>query len=175
MLVLSAVVRGHVGVGHAPPALKSALAVDGHKAPSAWLVRHVGHAIDDPGAIVTAMEIWAERVLLLALPLTALATKILFAGRRPPIPMFDHVIFALHSLGFAFLLLAVVVAGDTIGLDVVDYGLLLLPLHAFRHMRGAFGGGLVATSARTVLLRGVEAAGLLALTAVVALIGLQWG
>ena len=175
LVVLSAVVRGHVGLGHAPPDWHDALVVDGHPALSAWLVRHVGHAVDDPAAIVAEMEVWAERMLLLALPLTAVSMKILFAGRRPSIPIYDHTIFGLHSLGFAMLLLAVVVAGDTLGLDVVDWGLLLLPLHAYRHMRGAFGGGAVATAARTILLLGVEATGLLVLTVILALIGLEWG
>ena len=139
-----------------------------------WLRVHLGRAANDPAAVVREMGDWAERATLLMLPVAALSSKLLFLGRRPAIRFFDHVIFAMHSLAFAMLLLAAaaIAAGwwDDAGLL-----LLLIPVHVFRHLRGAFGGGRVATAIRVCLLVGGEFCGFGAIVVLLALVGLEFG
>ena len=166
----------HVGHGKPPANWQRELVIAKHPALTVWLQRHVGHAVVDPEAIVREMEAWAERLVLLMLPIAALTLKALFAERRPPIPLYDHVIFGLHSLAFAMLLLAALICVDkVIGHDIRLVLVLLIPAHVYRHLRGAFGGGSGAAALRTLVLLGVEVAGLTGLAVVLALIGLEWG
>ena len=164
--------------GHAAPSSEwtRRLVVAKHPDLTAWLQRHVGHAVDDPEAIVREVETWAERLLPLMLPVAAVTLGLLFARRRPTIPLYDHMVFGLHSLAFGMLLIAALMQADRlVGDDVQTALFLLIPIHLYRHLRGAFGGREWVTALRTIVLLGAELVGLAVLVLALVLIGLQWG
>ncbi len=152
------------------------LVVARHPFLTAWLQRHVGHAVDDPEAVVREVEAWAERLLPLMLPVAAVTLRLLFARRAPSIPLYDHMVFGLHSLAFGMLLVAALMQADRlVGDDAQAALFLLIPIHLYRHLHGAFGSRRWTTALRTVLLLGTELVGLAALVLALLLIGLQWG
>ena len=166
----------HVGHGTPPANWPRDLVIAKHPGLTAWLQRHVGHAVSHPEAIVREMETWVERLVLLMLPIAAVTLKLLFVGRRPPIPLYDHVVFGLHSLAFGMLLIAVAMPADRlVGDDAQAALFLLIPVHVYRHLRSTYGGGRWATALRTVVLLGAELAGLAGIALALALIGLEWG
>ena len=120
---------------------------------SHWLRDHVGHAVDDPDAVARTMREWAERFAFLLLPLSALSLKLLFPFRRDA-TLYDHLIFTLHSLSFAGMLIALTMVLSFV--PVVDNwtGLLLfaLPGHLFAHMRGLYRISVVGTLLRMAAL-----------------------
>ncbi len=167
-----------VHYGHATPSANwtRRLVVAKHPDLTAWLQRHVGHAADDPEAVAREVEAWAERLLPLLLPVAAVALGLLFARRRPTIPLCDHTVFGLHSLAFGMLLVAALMQADRlVGDDAQAALFLLIPIHLHRHLRGAYGGREWMTALRTIVLLGAELDGLAALVLALALIGLQWG
>ena len=166
----------HVRHGAPPANWTRHLVIARHPALTAWLQRHVGHAVADPEAILREMGTWVERLVLLLLPVAAVVLKLLFVGRRPAIPLYDHVVFGLHSLAFGMLLIAALVQVDRLLGDDVQAALcLLLPVHVFRHLRATYGGGRWAAALRTITLLGAELVGLAGVTLALALIGLEWG
>ncbi|WP_428394614.1 DUF3667 domain-containing protein [Lichenicoccus sp.] len=166
----------HVGHGAPPGDWTRQLVIAKHPGLTAWLQHHVGHAASDPKAIVREMGTWVERLVLLMLPIAAVTLKLLFVGRRPRVPLYDHVVFGLHSLAFGMLLIAALMQVDRLlGDDVQAVLCLLIPVHVFRHLRGTYGGGRWATATRTIMLLGAEFVGLTGIVVALALIGLEWG
>jgi hypothetical protein len=151
----------------------------GHPRVTAWLRAHVGSAVDDPREVEHVMGEWAERLVLLLLPITACVLWLLHAVPRP-VPLFDHAIFALHSLTVAILALTVLTLVRTVLPDGAE-GLAILAFagvmatHLFVHMRGFYRAGVVATLVRMVLLAVVTAVVCLGLIMLLTLIGLQLG
>ena len=166
----------HAGHGPAAADWTRGLVVPGYPRLTAWLRPRLGHAADDPEAVAREIEAWAERLLPLLLPVAAVTLRLLFARRRPRVPLYDHMVFGLHSLAFGMLLVAVLTQADRlVGDDAQAALFLLVPIHVHRHLHGAFGGRRWATALRTVVLLGAELVGLAALGLALVLIGLQWG
>jgi hypothetical protein len=127
-------------------------ALDALKAkPSArWMVERGEHAVQDPRALLTAMEHWSHQFAILMLPIAALLLSVLFAFRRG-VYVFDHLVFSMHSLSFQGLLLSgVFLAG--VWLSGAALLLLLAPVHLFVHMRGTYRISTIGTLIRMSLL-----------------------
>ena len=165
---------GNLDGTHASAAKIETIRIGHHPRLEHWLRFHLGHAANDPAAVVREMGDWAERATLLMLPVAALTSKLLYLERRPGIALFDHVIFAMHSLAFAMLLLAMVIVADGWWSDA-SLLLLLTPVHMFRHLREAFGGRRLAITIRVCLLLLGELCGFAAIVVLLALIGLEYG
>jgi len=94
----------------------------------------------------------AELFGLLTVPVAALLLWGLFAFPRRGFRLFDHLIFALHSLSFQFIILAAIqLLPDSLGILALPL-LVIMPAHLFFHMRGTYGGGVWATLLRMALL-----------------------
>ena len=127
-------------------------AADALKAkPSArWLVERSEAAIAHPEKLLTSMEHWSHQFAILMLPIAAVILSLLFAFKRG-VHVFDHLIFAMHSLAFQGLLLtAVFVSG--VWLVGTAWLLLLAPVHLFVHMRGTYRTSVLGTLLRMFLL-----------------------
>lgn len=105
---------------------------------------------DDPERFALIMEIWAHRVAILALPVSALMLTLLFAFNRR-FYVFDHVIFSMHSLSFQLLLLIVIMALSVLT-PLAWWLLWLAPVHLFLHMKGAYQRSVFGTLARMFVL-----------------------
>lgn len=144
----------------APPAAVAAAKVDraATDAPFVhWLRERARHAIAHPDDVFDAMERMAEISAVLMLPLTALLLGGLFAS-RPGLYLFDHLIFAMHSLTFVALLLSVVLLASLVT-PAATWLLLAIPVHLFAHLSGAYRTSVAGASMRLVgLMLGLVAA-----------------
>ena len=116
-----------------------------------WVRGRVTKAMDDPERFTMAMEQWSERFAFLMLPLAAGLLSLLFVFQRRFF-VFDHTIFALHSLSAAGLILtAWLLTRITIGgwAQLLWWG---LPVHLFAHMRGVYQTSILGTLIRMFLL-----------------------
>ncbi|HWW11868.1 MAG TPA: DUF3667 domain-containing protein [Brevundimonas sp.] len=115
-----------------------------------WFNSRMEQVRQDPARFALILEIWAHRVAILALPVSALMLTVLFAFNRRYY-VFDHVIFSMHSLSFQLLLLIVIM-----GLSVLTpwawWLLVLAPVHLFIHMKGAYQRSTIGTLARMFVL-----------------------
>jgi hypothetical protein len=116
-----------------------------------WLERRLNAALADPGGYAAAIETWARRLAILMLPIAAALLSLLFRRRRE-IVVFDHLIFAMHSLSFQGLLFSVVGLVNALPGEFGDWLLLLSPAHLFAHMRGVYRTGVIATLVRISVL-----------------------
>jgi hypothetical protein len=119
-----------------------------------WFQTRLAEVRDDPARFYLILEIWAHRVAILALPVSALMLTVLFIFNRR-FYVFDHVIFSMHSLSFQLLLL-IAIMGLSIFIGPIAWWLLwLAPVHLFVHMKGTYQrsvfGTLVRMSALFVL------------------------
>lgn len=116
-----------------------------------WLKTRIRAIRDNPERFALILEIWAHRVAILALPVSALLLTLLFAFNRR-FYVFDHLVFSMHSLSFQLLLLtAIFLLSLAVG-GAAWWLILLAPIHLYRHMRGAYGSGRVLTLVRMFLL-----------------------
>ena len=72
--------------------------------------------------------------------------------RRREVMVFDHLVFAMHSLSFQGMLLA---ATELVAILPNAWSLLILlagPPHLFVHLRGVYGTSVIGTLARMVVL-----------------------
>ncbi len=131
---------------------KTAVGVDivGDPKRTAWVKERLRHAIDNPDSFFFAMESWGHRFAILMLPIAALMLSVLFAFRKG-VYLFDHVIFAMHSLSFVGILLTTLFL-VAIAWSGVWWLLWALPVHLFVHMRGTYRTSVVGTLARMSLL-----------------------
>ena len=97
-----------------------------------------------------SMEGWAHQFAILLLPIAALMLSLLFVFKRG-VYVFDHLIFAMHSLSFQGVLLSVMFLSG-IYLNGVGWLLLLAPVHLFVHMRGTYRSSIFGTLLRMFLL-----------------------
>lgn len=117
----------------------------------AWLSSRMEAIQAEPGRFSMVMGVWAQRVVLISLPVSALILTCLFFWRRD-VFVFDHVIFSMHSLSFQLLLLTAILL-LAIGIGPAAWFLLFLsPVHLFVHMRGTYRSGTFATLLRMFLL-----------------------
>jgi hypothetical protein len=115
-----------------------------------WFNARMEAVQHDPARFYLILEIWAHRVAILALPVSALMLTVLFAFNRRYY-VFDHVIFSMHSLSFQLLLL-IVIMGLSILTPLAWWLLLLAPVHLFIHMKGAYQRSAIGTLARMFVL-----------------------
>ena len=138
-----------------------------------WLQSHIERAAADPRAFLDVVKEWSERFAFLMLPVgTILLTLIFIADRR--CTAYDHVIFTLHSLSFATLVMTVFILVPAAVGDLALLLLLLPPLHLFTHMRGVYRTGRTGTLLRMAALAFGSLIGILLLVAGILLIGLEF-
>jgi hypothetical protein len=139
---------------------------------AAWINPRVAAAVSHQAEFARAVESRLHTVAILFLPLFTLLLGLLFVGRR--IFLFDHAIFAMHSLSFLGLLSCVVsliaLAGPLRG-PVVFLSLATGLTHVFAHMRGVYRTSIAGTLVRLVLLIVLALASVVVLLA--ATIGLE--
>ena len=121
-----------------------------------WLRTRIQRAMDEPKEYVHILEGWGERFAFLMLPLTAFLLSLIFAFQRR-FWLYDHLVFAMHSLSFQGLLLSALLLWSTFMPDAMgDYGglafIVAAPWHLFAHLRGFYGGGRLLTLWRMFLL-----------------------
>ncbi len=142
------------------------------KARSAWLRERIMRAQRNPEQFTSAMEAWAHRLAILALPIGALFLALLYASKRR-FYVYDHLIFTMHSLSFQGLLVsAFFLASNVIG-DIAALLFLAAPVHLFVHMRGVYGSSIAGTLARMAVLAAGSAVGFTLLMMLLVLIGLN--
>jgi len=115
-----------------------------------WFNARMEQVRQDPARFALILEIWAHRVAILALPVSALMLTLLFAFNRRYY-VFDHVIFSMHSLSFQLLLLIVIMALGVLT-PLAWWLLLLAPVHLFIHMKGTYQRSTIGTLARMFVL-----------------------
>ena len=93
---------------------------------------------------------WAQRLAVLALPMSAALLGLMFFWRRG-VYLFDHLIFSMHSLSFQGLLLSVTMLGALLS-DWFQVLLIAAPVHLFVHLRGVYRLGVLATLWRILAL-----------------------
>jgi hypothetical protein len=139
-----------------PPAPPAAKAADGGSSANvdfdlgkknskraAWLKSQVQKAVKNPDAFYLAMQEWGHRGAVLMLPIAALMLTGLFAFRKG-VYVFDHLIFAMHSLSFLGVLLSAIFLAS-IYVGGAWWLLWAAPVHLFVHMRGTYGSGVLGT------------------------------
>jgi hypothetical protein len=135
-----------------------------------WIAGRLTVAASHPDAFQAQLNIWAQRLVFLALPLSAILLGGLFFWKRG-LFMFDHLIFSMHSLSFQGLLLSAVIAGEQLS---GWFGLLAIasPVHLFAHLKGTYGIGLAGTLVRMLLLFVGSVIGSVAIMSALFVIGL---
>ncbi len=93
---------------------------------------------------------WAQRLAVLALPLSAGLLGLMFFWRRG-VYLFDHLIFSMHSLSFQGLLLSTAMLGSLVS-GWFQLLFLVAPVHLFAHLRGTYGLGVFGTLWRMAVL-----------------------
>ncbi len=142
----------------------------GKTALNRWVVGRITRASENPELLFASMERWAHQFAILSLLVAAPLLALAFVFQRRFF-FFDHLIFAMHSLSFQGLLLAVALAlGGWVGGTDLLY--LISPVHLFIHMRGVYGTSVVGTLARMVFLFVGASFGFALLVAGLFLIGL---
>lgn len=117
--------------------------------PGYWNER-AKHAVEKPEAFLHALEQWGHRFAILMLPIAAAMLSVLFLFKRG-IYVFDHLIFAMHSLSFQGLLLTVIFLGSLMS-GLFWWLLWLMPVHLFAHMKGTYRSHTLSTLVRMWLL-----------------------
>ncbi|MGA0600382.1 DUF3667 domain-containing protein [Caulobacter sp. KR2-114] len=115
-----------------------------------WMEQKANYALAHPDAFQSQLTTWAQRLSILALPISAVLLGLLFVFRRG-VYMFDHLIFSMHSLSFQGLLLATVLALEQLWSGFA-WLMLASPVHLFFHLKGAYGLGVIGTLVRMLLL-----------------------
>ena len=115
-----------------------------------WLTTRLKIAAKDPAKFEATLTEWAQRLAVLALPVSAALLGLLFFWRRG-VYMFDHLIFSMHSLSFQGLLVAVAMARSQLS-GWFGWLLLIAPVHLFVHLKGTYGLGAFGTLARMLVL-----------------------
>lgn len=102
---------------------------------------------EDPERFALILEIWGHRVAILALPISALMLSLLFVFNRR-FYVFDHLIFSMHSLSFQMLLVTVIFLASMVVGGAAWWLILVMPVHLFVHMKGAYERSTFGTVAR---------------------------
>jgi hypothetical protein len=102
-----------------------------------WVEVRVQAVRDDPERFALIMEIWLHRIAILALPVSAAMLSLLFAFNRRFF-VFDHLIFSMHSLSFQMLLVTVILLLSIVIGGWAWWLVLVMPVHLFVHMKGAY-------------------------------------
>lgn len=116
-----------------------------------WLEQRLKAVQAEPRRFALLLGVWAQRVALLALPVSALILTGLFFWRRD-VFVFDHLIFSMHSLTFQLLLITTILLLALVVGAAAWWLAWLAPVHLFVHMREAYRSGVVATLMRMFVL-----------------------
>ncbi|MEJ0065844.1 MAG: DUF3667 domain-containing protein [Caulobacteraceae bacterium] len=119
-------------------------------AAAVWVTNRLKQASKDPKAFEATLTEWAQRLAVLALPLSAGLLGLMFFWRRG-IYLFDHLIFSMHSLSFQGLLLSTTMLTSLIS-GWFQLLFLIAPVHLFAHLKGTYGLGLFGTLWRMAIL-----------------------
>jgi hypothetical protein len=119
-------------------------------ATAAWVTARLKQAAKDPKAFEATLMEWAQRLAVLALPLSAGLLGLMFFWRRG-IYLFDHLIFSMHSLSFQGLLLSTAMVASLLT-GWAQLLFLAAPVHLFAHMKGTYGLSVVGTLWRMAVL-----------------------
>lgn len=109
-----------------------------------WMEEHARAAGQNPEAFGHSLHAWGHRLAVLALPIAALLLGLLFVTRKRFF-LFDHLIFAMHSLSFQGLLLSLMFLINLLPWAIGDLLYLVMPVHLFAHMRGTYGTSVFGT------------------------------
>ncbi|WP_044560974.1 DUF3667 domain-containing protein [Azospirillum sp. B4] len=120
---------------------------------NAKLEEHIRHALRNPELTLYKMKASASKLSFLLVPLSVPFIWLMFMFKRG-VYLYDHVVFALHSLSFMAVLTAVAALGSRAGLGADILGLLFLvpPVHMYAHLKGAYRLGTFGTLWRTAVL-----------------------
>ena len=119
-------------------------------ATASWVAARLKQAAKDPKAFEATLTQWAQRLAVLALPLSACLLGLMFFWRRG-VYMFDHLIFSMHSLSFQGLLLSTTMLASLFS-GWCQLLLLAAPVHLFAHLKGIYGLGKFGTLWRVAVL-----------------------
>jgi hypothetical protein len=119
-------------------------------ATAAWVNARMKQAAKDPKAFEAVLTEWAQRLAVLALPLSAGLLGLMFFWRRG-VYLFDHLIFSMHSLSFQGLLLSTAMLTSLIS-GWFQLLFFIAPVHLFAHLRGTYGLGVFGTLWRMAVL-----------------------
>lgn len=152
---------GDFNIRVAPVSPGSMQAVTNADATSPWpaprnatertLLNLVRRANQHPAQLGANLLEWAQRLIVLLLPIGAALLGMLFAFNRRFV-MFDHLIFVMHSLAVQGIILSLGLALSRLWSPALWCLLLLCPVHLFVHLRGAYGIGTWATLWRMAVL-----------------------
>jgi hypothetical protein len=115
-----------------------------------WLAARMQAVAKNPERFGTSLTTWAQRLVFLALPISALLLGTMFFWRRD-VYIFDHLIFSMHSLSFQGMLLTISMLAMNLN-GLFGWLLLVAPVHLFAHLKGTYGLGVFGTLARMVVL-----------------------
>lgn len=118
---------------------------------SEWITTRLAAIQKDPERFLLILEIWAHRVAVLALPVSAILLTLLFAFQRR-FYVFDHLVFSMHSLTFQVLLLTAILSLTKIIGDRAWWLAFIAPVHLWAHMRGVYGTSIAGTVIRMSML-----------------------
>jgi hypothetical protein len=185
VVVLAFLAMGATENSHAPPAahaLSEASMIDhepamvnitgskSEKALSVWLTTRIKAAMANQATFGAVITNWAQRLVILALPISAVLLGLMFFWRRG-VFMFDHLIFSMHSLSFQGLLLAATVLLSQVS-SAAGWLVLASPTHLFFHLKGTYRLGVFGTLIRMLLLFIGSAVGFAVIVVALLLIGL---
>jgi hypothetical protein len=117
---------------------------------STWVSARLKQAAKDPQGFERTLTEWAQRLAVLALPLSALLLGLMFFW-RPGVYLFDHLIFSMHSLSFQGLLLSTTMLASLVS-GWAQLLFLIAPVHLYAHLKGAYGLGVFGTLWRMAVL-----------------------
>jgi hypothetical protein len=135
-----------------------------------WMSDHAARAVARPEAFFAALEHWAHWFAILMLPIAGVLLSAIFAFRRGSY-VFDHLIFAMHSLSFQGLLLSLAFL-LSMATPLAGWLLLAAPAHLFVHMRGVYRTGAAGTLARMAVLAAGSAVAFVGLLVALIMVGL---
>jgi hypothetical protein len=111
-----------------------------------WVVTRLKAAGKNPQRFEASLSEWAQRMAILALPMSAGLLGLMFFWRRG-VYMYDHLIFSMHSLSFQGLLLTASMLLTQLN-DAFGMMLLASPVHLFLHLKGTYRLGVFGTLSR---------------------------
>lgn len=118
------------------------------------LEEHVRHALRNPELTFYKIKASASKLSFLLVPLSVPFIWLMFAFKRG-VYLYDHVVFALHSLSFMAVLTALAVLLSRLGAGTAALGSLLCfvpPIHMYAHLKGAYRLGVFSALWRTCVL-----------------------
>jgi hypothetical protein len=135
--------------------------------------QRVRASLADPDLLVYKMRSAASEYSFMLVPASVPFLWLMFFWRRR-VYLYDHVIFALHSLSFMALFIGALMAAYDLRPTLNLWGWLLVvpPLHMFFHLKGAYGLGVMGAVWRTCFLSMVALIVLISYAVAILVLGL---